>query len=90
MTTTYSRHPDLRLTAVDDEAVVLHLGTRRYFSVNETGVTILNALVAPRTFDELIAAVTDEYEVTAGDAAASVRDFLDRCREADLIGTEER
>lgn len=90
MTTVYSRHPDLRLTTVDDEGVVLHLGSRRYFSVNETGVTILDALVEPRTLAALIATVTDEYDVTASAADASVREFLDRCCEAELIRTEER
>ena len=49
MTTVYSRHADLRLTAVDDEGVVLHLGSLRYFTVNETGLTILKALTEPRT-----------------------------------------
>ena len=90
MTSVYTRHADLRLTAVDNEGVVLHLGSRRYFSVNETGVTILEALVAPRTFAELVTAVTDEYDVAAADAEASVREFLDRCSEAELIRTEER
>ena len=90
MTSVYTRHADLRLTAVDNEGVVLHLGSRRYFSVNETGVTILEALVAPCTFAELVTAVTDEYDVTAAGAEASVREFLDRCREAELIRTEER
>lgn len=90
MTTWFARHPDLRLTAVDGEGVVLHLGSRRYFSVNETGVTILEALLVPRTLDDLIASVTAEYEVTADAAEQSVREFLDRCREAQLIKAEER
>ena len=84
MTAWYSRHPDLRLTAIDGEGVVLHLGSRRYFSVNETGVTILEALTAPRTLDDLIASVTTEYDVTAVAAEQSVREFIDRCREAQL------
>ena len=90
MTTLYTRHPDLRLTAVDDEGVVLHLGSRRYFSVNETGVTILEALATPRTLADLVAAVTDEYEVDASTAEVTVGDFLDRCREAELIRADER
>ena len=90
MTQWFSRHPDLRLTAVDGEGVVLHLGSRRYFSVNETGVTILNALTQPQSLDALIAAVTAEYEVSAAAAEESVRSFLDRCRDAQLITAEER
>lgn len=90
MTTVYTRHPDLRLTAVDDEGIVLHLGSRRYFSVNETGVTILTALLTPGTLADLVTALTDEYDVTAADAERTARDFLDRCREAELIRMEER
>lgn len=89
MTTTYSRHPDLRLTAVDDEGVVLHLGSLRYFTVNETGLTILNALAAPCTMDELVTAVTDEYDVTNDVAQATTREFVDRCVDAKLLRAEE-
>jgi hypothetical protein len=90
MTTVYSRHGDIRLTAVDDEGVVLHLGSLRYFTVNETGVTILNALEQPRTLAELVAAVTDEYDVTDAMAESTTRDFLERCMESQLVTTEER
>ena len=45
----YARHPDLRLTALEGEGVALHLGTRRYYSVSESGLDILEALAAPRT-----------------------------------------
>ncbi|MGH9888616.1 MAG: PqqD family protein [bacterium] len=90
MTTVYTRHPDLRLTTIAQEGVVLHLGSRQYFSVNETGVTILNALEQPRTLPELVTALTDEYEVTDELAEVTVREFLNRCRDADLLRAEER
>jgi hypothetical protein len=85
MTVRYRRHADLRLTELEGEGVVLHLGNRRYFSVNETGLTILQALVVPRTFDELVAALLDEYEVTEAEAVESAREFLDRCEQSDLL-----
>ncbi len=88
--TVYTRHPDLRLTAVDNEGVVLHLGSLRYFSVNETGLTILNALEQPRTLAELVAAVTEEYDVTADVADATTREFVELCVEAKLLRTEDR
>lgn len=89
MSTSYRRHPDLRLTAVDGEGVVLHLGSRRYFSVNETGVTILEQLREPRTLAELVTAVTSEYEVGEAEAERTAREFLDRCLEVALV-TEAR
>ena len=77
--TRYVRHSDLRLTALEGEGVVLHLKSRKYFSVNETGLVILEALKEPRTFEELVAAILKEYEVTPEDAAKTTRAFLDHC-----------
>ena len=85
MTTRYARHPDLRLTALEGEGVVLHLGTRRYFTVNETGLTILEALATPQSCDELVAALLVRYTATVDGARKSVLAFLDRCLAANLL-----
>lgn len=81
----YHRHADLRLTALAGEGVVLHIRERRYFTVNETGLTILEALVAPKSFEELVAAILDSYEVTREEAERTTREFLTRCSEAGLV-----
>lgn len=88
MTTRYRRHPDLRLTALEGEGVVLHLGTRRYFSVSESGLALLEALQAAQTADELARALTARYNVTLEHAAASVHAFLERCRALDVLLAE--
>lgn len=85
MTQRYSRHPDLRLTALAGEGVVLHLGSRRYFTVNETGLAILEALQEPREFNELVAAVCAEFEVTVEVARETTEAFLAQCLEAAVI-----
>ncbi len=85
MTTRYARHPDLRLTAVEGEGIALQLGTRTYFTVNETGLVILEALAAPRTVEELADALLAQYEVPHGQAVASVQAFLERGVRARLI-----
>lgn len=90
MSTTYSRHPDLRLTAVDGEGVVLHLGSLTYFTVNETGLTILDALKSPRTLAEIVAAVMEEYDVAEAEATTTARAFIDRCMDSKLLRAEER
>lgn len=81
----FRRHPDLRLTSLEGEGVVLHLGARRYFTVTESGLTILEALAEPRTFDQLVDAILEAYEVDRPRAVATTQAFLDRCREADLV-----
>ena len=82
----FHRHADLRLTELAGEGVVLHLGERRYFTVNETGLTILNALAEPRTFDELVAAVLEEFEVEPEVARQTTTDFLQQCIDANVVG----
>ena len=88
MMTRYQRHADLRLTALEGEGVALHLGARRYFTVTETGLSILQVIVTPKTFDEIVESITTEYEVERDRAESSVRAFLDRCIEAALVVEE--
>lgn len=87
MTLRYQRHADIRLTDLAGEGVVLHLGSRSYFTVTETGLVILEALKELRSFDELVAAILAEYEVERGHAEQSVQAFLDRCVRAELVRT---
>lgn len=85
MTDRYKRHPDLRLADVEGDGVVLHLGTRRYFSVSESGLALLQALETPRTIPDLVEVLLERYEVTPEQAEASVRQFLETCRTAELL-----
>ena len=75
----YRRHPDLRLTSLEGEGVVLHLRERRYFSVSETGLVLLEALKEARTFDQLVEGLLSEYEVDRETALSTTRAFLDQC-----------
>lgn len=88
MSERYIRHPDLRLADVEGDGVVLHLGTRRYFSVSESGLILLQALEAPRSVDDLVGLLVEQYEVTSEGAEASVRQFLETCRTAELLVDE--
>lgn len=85
--TQFHRHSDLRLTELAGEGVVLHLGERRYFTVNETGLAILNALEQPRTFDQLVASVLEEFDVEQDVAEQTTRAFLDHCVNAKVVRT---
>jgi hypothetical protein len=81
----YSRHANVRMTALEGEGVVLHLDSRRYFTLNATGLALLEALAEPRTIEELVHVLTDRFEVSANDAAATARAFLDQCVTAGVV-----
>lgn len=85
----YHRHPDIRLTSLEDEGVVLHLGEKRYFTVNETGLVLLEALKSPRSFAELVAELLREYEVSEETAAETTRAFLDHCMATAVVQETE-
>jgi hypothetical protein len=85
VTVRYRRHPDLRLTALEGEGVVLHLASREYFTVSETGLAILEPLERECTLDELVDSLVERYEVTRDQARESVRAFLDECLAEDLV-----
>jgi hypothetical protein len=85
MSTYYERHPGLRLTGVEDEGIVLQLDTRRYFSVNESGFVILEALREPKTADELVEVLRSEYDVDPEHARASILRFLTSCQGSELV-----
>ena len=90
MTSRYRLRPDVRLTQLEDEGVVLHLGSREYFTVSETGLVILESLKQERTMEELAEALIDEYDVALDHATASAEDFVTRCLADGLVlRTEE-
>jgi hypothetical protein len=77
------------LTALEGEGVVLHLGTRRYYSVSESGLDILEALVQPKTLDELVGVLTGKYEVSVEQATLTTREFLERGVRAGVLSVED-
>jgi hypothetical protein len=85
MTLRYIRHPDVRLTALEGEGVALQLDSRRYFTLNETGLVLVEALAQPRTMDDLVADLVAKFEVGADEAADVARPFVDRCVAAGLV-----
>ena len=85
----YTRHHDLRLTALEGEGVVLHLGTRRYYTVSESGLDLLEALRTPHTMAELVDVLTAKYIVSEADAEAASRAFIEQGMRAGLLTVED-
>jgi hypothetical protein len=85
MNACFQRHPALRLTSIEDEGIALQLDTRCYFSVNQTGLFVLEALHRPLSADQLADALLEQYDVTADHARASVLRFLASCQGSELV-----
>lgn len=82
----YGPHPAVVYTKIDEhEAVLLHLETQRYFSLNETGVVIWELLAASPTLDEVAATLARTYETEQEVLVASVQRFLDELEHDGLV-----
>ena len=64
---------DVIFTEVEgDDAVLLHLGTRKYFSLNETGVFIWRMMSNGHSLKEISTRLQDDYSISFEKASQSV------------------
>lgn len=71
--TRYAIPADVACATVEDGAVVLHMGTKRYYSLNATGAAIWRLLETDVPLAEIPARLNESYDVAADEA----RDALD-------------
>ncbi len=83
----YEPDPRVNFTRFDEgEGVLLHLETRSYYTLNDTGVFIWEQLEAGRqTVEELVEALVASYEVTQEEAERQVRAFLEALQQEGLV-----
>lgn len=85
----YAISPDAAFAAVEDGAVVLHMGTKRYYSLNETGAFVWHRLEDGVAHAEIVAQVVTEYEVGIVEAEVAVARLLDELVQESLIRVAE-
>lgn len=68
--------PDVVVTELDDkEAVLLHLGTKMYYTLNETGIRIWQLLSEGQSISETSETIHNEYDIVPDAAQKSVLDI---------------
>ena len=82
--------PEEVLTAhLQDEAVLLHLGSKRYFRLNATGACIWQGLERGYSTTDLLVHVCERFEVGAEEAANAIEEHMSRLREFGLVMPRE-
>ncbi len=76
---------DVLVAHLDGEAVLLHMDTKRYFRLNETGQHIWRLLERGLDRDAVVAALVAEYEVDAATAGAALDRLVDDLRRHALL-----
>ncbi|MCP5060200.1 MAG: PqqD family protein [bacterium] len=89
MLTVHSRlkpHPDVVFTELeDDEAVLLHLGTQTYFSLNRTGVCIWRAMGRGLELGQIASEIESLFEVDVETARDSVLELASQLASENLV-----
>ena len=83
--TSYRLSPDAACAVVDDGAVVLHMRTKRYFSLNETGAAIWRMLEDDVSLAVIPSRLTELYEVDVEAAAGAMTGLLEALASEELI-----
>lgn len=79
-------HHSVVFTRLDAaEAVLLHLETKRYYSLNETGARLWELLQAGKPPTGMAEALQEEYIVTGAQAIAAVQAFLGELHQEGLV-----
>ena len=78
-------HNRIARLAVNDEGFVFDPQTGESFTVNQTGKTILKALIDSKAEDDIAIQLTEQFEVSNQEAQADVRDFLHNLRAYQLL-----
>lgn len=81
-------HASIVFTRLDaTEAVLLHLDTQRYYSLNETGAHLWELLDGGRSPADLAQALHHAYDITSEEALNVVQAFVDVLQRDGLIQT---
>ena len=79
-------HPSLVFTRLDaSEAVLLHLDTKRYYTLNDTGARIWELLQQGCCAQEIARALQDDYAITDEEALPVLLAFVDELQQEGLV-----
>lgn len=79
---------DVACASVEDGTVLLHMGTKRYFSLNDTGAEIWRMLEQDVPVDEIPARLTATYDVPLAEAHVAVVELIATLAEHGLLTIE--
>ncbi len=77
--------PGVAQCDLEGEAVILHLETGQYHSLNDVGSTVWKRIQSPTAVSELLDALLAEYDVDAASCLSDLLSVLETMRTAELI-----
>ena len=85
MTAVTKRTGQFTETEIDDEIVVMHLGTGEFFSLTGSAAATWRLIDGTRDRSGLVAALSAKFDGQETEIASDVDEFLDKLLSMDLI-----
>jgi len=79
------RIESIKTVMMGDEVGMLNVNTNRYYALGLTGTRIWEILESPKTFDELVDVLMQEYDVSKEQCEVDVREFVIKLKEELII-----
>ncbi len=87
---TYSIPEDIIVTDLDNnEAILLDMRNKRYYSLNETGLVIFKGIEANLSQDKIIETIMTVYEVDKEKADSSVNGIIQKLLSLNIVEKHE-
>jgi hypothetical protein len=81
----YHKNQHVVTTELEDGAILLNLNTKYYYNLNETGLSIWQALDETGIPEAIIAKLTHEYDIDKKEASACLHELLEDLEKEGLI-----
>jgi len=81
----WARSDDVLVSHLEGEAILLHMGTKAYHRLNETGAFLWSQVEAGRPMDELLSELCTTFGVEEGEARREAERFFAELEERGLI-----
>ena len=81
----FKRNADLVGATIDDELVMMSVEHGQYYGLSGIGPRVWELIAAPRTFDELVEQILEEFAVDRKVCEKDMVEFLDQMQELGLI-----
>jgi hypothetical protein len=81
----WRRGADVAARRLEDEVVLVNLRTNHIYSLNATGSRVWELLDQPRSRDEVVDALVEEFEVDRGTLERETDELLSSLHEANLV-----
>jgi len=85
----YNLSEDVTWRDVDEEMIVLHLPTGKYYTFNNTGHLVWQQLAEGKDTSEITSQIMDKYEVDRETASRDVAVFINGLKEHSLISEKK-